>query len=78
MPVGDKEFCVIDCQAELVIVAKKVDDSLRNAFGEQRDVLNIEVARFERNFDNENLFNLGTLSDSREGARSNPVYEVKM
>ena len=78
MPVGDKEFCVIDCQAELVIVAKKVDDSLRNAFGEQRDVLNIEFSRFERNFDNENLFNLGTLSDSREGARSNPVYEVKM
>ncbi len=78
LPWCKKQTGIKHGKHSLVLEAKEVYYALRNTFSEKDDTLGIEVARFERNFDNENLFNLGTLSNSREGARSNPINEVKM
>ena len=68
---------MVDRKQSLVLKTKEVNDTLRNTFSEKDDILCIKVTRFERNFDNENLFNLGSLSDSRKSARSNLVNEVE-
>ena len=77
LPVRDEKFSVINCQSIFFFIDKKVNDTLGNTFSKKNNVLRVEVTTFERNFDNENLFNLGTLGDSRQSARSNPVNEVK-
>ena len=77
MPISDKKFSVINCQSVFFLITKKVEDTLGNTLSEKDDILRVEVARFESFFDNEYFLNLGTLCDSREGTRCNPVDKVK-
>lgn len=72
-----EQACIVYCKHGLVLKAEKVYHALGNTFSEKGYVLRVVVSIFKRDFNNEYLLNLYALGDSGEGARSNPINEVK-
>ena len=77
LPIGYEEFAIADSEAYFVLITQHINYALRDRFGQKRNSLCVEVARFERDYDNKYLVHLVTDGNSRDRTWRNPIHEVK-
>ena len=77
LPWSGVKLRIIYGKHSLVPVAQEIDNALWDSFGKQLNAFGIETVSFQLHFNHKYFFNFVTDGDSRNGARRNPINEVK-